>query len=400
MLVHKGSTWHTRMEDGYDEHNERLKTRSFNMSTMWSLIGKTARGDVLDVTPRIDAVSFLDNSRTNISDSVTRFTLSRDYRSGLAGSMTVTNNLRDPVFWYSNAINPSLVVTTSTGVSQVKLGLLVASSVSEGYKDMSVSLADILSLHKQVQVTPFSTAPETGQLAEPTATAADALSKIRELTSSSRLVGSIDHRGFEPTTLLNPNPDIDAEDDVAVRSYVAGSSVFCELERLLTAIDWRPPWSTRRGLITSEKFCSSCDQTARENARKLPTEVVYSNTFKLTTNMTAPNMLRVLDTTGESASRKLPASNPYSLERSGRSVPHLIRARSPVSNIEQFWASVQAPRRTVSFKCAAPGVFWHRDTFKLNYGGLLNEVCVVSRWNLDVISGVYTIGADVCGAGG
>ena len=367
------------------------------MSTLWSVIGKTARGDVVNVTPRIDTVSYKDNSRTDISADVLACNITRDYKSGMTGSLRVTKKFRDPAFWIGHAVNPTLVVETPTGVSQVKLGLLAAKGVKEGYKDVSLSLMDIIGLHKQPQLHPFNTAPETEGDTLATVSPAAALTKLRELTSASQLVGLIDHRGFEPTTLLNPNPAISNTDMVDMRSYAAGSHLFCELELLLESIDWRPPWTTRRGLVTSEPYCSACDESVRSAARTLPSEVVYSQSLSVSTNLSAPNVLRVLDSNGDSEIRLLDSADPYSADSVGRSIPYLVRARNPASNIDQFWVSLRAPRRTVEFKCAAPGVFWHRDVFKLDVAGLDGAVCVVSRWALDVVSGVYSVSADLCG---
>lgn len=367
------------------------------MSTMWSVIGRTARGDVLTVTPRIDAVSFVDNSRTDITERVFACRVSRDFKSGLTGSLRVSKGLNDGEFWTGHAINPSLVVRTRTGMSQVKLGLLYCRSMTESYRDVSLTLGDVLALHRQPQLVPFNTAPADVTPTVSKTSPEAALSRIRELTTSSNLVGAIDHRGFEPTTLLNPNPDISSSDSIAVRAYAAGSELLCELELLLKELDWRPPWTTRRGLVTSEPYCSPCDVAMRTNAALLPDEVVREETFKVSTNLMAPNTLRVRDSNGDSAIRTLADDEPYSSAVVGRAIPQFIEARNPANNVDQFWSSLRAPRRKVSFRCASPGVFWHRDVFKLSFGGLSDEICVVSRWSLDLLSTVYTVEADICG---
>ena len=365
------------------------------MSTIWSVINETARGDVVDIKPRIDLVRFVDNSRTDISSDVLQCDLNRDFKNGITGSMRVTKKYGDPEFWASHAVNPTLQISTASRVGQIKLGLLTARSYSEGYADASVGLQDVMVLHKQPQQHPFSTAPE-GSTGTATTTPQAALSRIRELTAASNIVGSLDHKGFEPTTLLNPNPDISATDTVEVRGYQAGSELLCELERLLSGIGWRPPWTTRRGLLTSEPYCSPCDTIARARARELPASVIYEESFNVTTNLLAPNSLRVLDSDGSSAERQLNAGEDFSEQRIGRSIPAFQRARNPDDSIDPIWAASHTPRRRVKFRCASPGVFWHRDVFKLNYGALRNVVCVVSRWRLGLISGQYSVEADVC----
>ena len=369
------------------------------MSTMWSVIGKTARGDVIDIKPRVDLVSFLDNTRTDISSDVLACNVSRDYKSGLSGSLRVTKARNDGEFWAAHAVNPSLIVETATGVSQVKLGLFSCASLRENDRQVDVGLEDILALHRQPQLSPFSTSPPNQPqfTTALTTTPEAALLKLRELTSSSNIVGRIDHRGFEPTTLLNPNPDVSDTDEIDVRGYPTGSEILCELERLLFSIGWRPPWTSRRGLLTSEPYCSPCDAQARRVARTLPSTVVMSETAHISQNLKAPNRLRVLDSDGASQSRNIPGGAAYSATSIGRVIPHLERARNPASNVDQFWAGLKAPQRTLNFKCFAPGVFWHRDVFKLSLFGLSDAVCVVSRWSLDLISGAYSVSATLCG---
>ena len=367
------------------------------MSTLWSVINRTDRGDVLSISPRVDVVSLVDNTRMNISADVLGCNLTRDYRAGVTGSLRMTRRFADGEFWASHLINPSLDIRTRHGLSRVKLGALGARNMQERYSDVSVTLVDVLGWHRQPQLRPFNTAPD-GVTPTPTQTSPEAaLAKLRVLTSGSKIVGALDHRGFEPTTLLNPNPDISGSDAVDVRSYAAGSELICELERLLEGIGWRPPWTTRRGLLTSEPYCSPCDVEAREGAEVLPFGVVFEESFAVDTNLSAPNVLRVLDSNGDASERRIAAGERFSAERLGRVVPYLERARNPASNIDQFWASLRAPRRRVSFSCAAPGVFWHRDVFKLPGELLVDAVCVVSRWSLDVVSGAYTVEADVCG---
>ena len=108
-------------------------------------------------------------------------------------------------------------------------------------------------------------------------------------------------------------------------------------------------------------------------------------------------MLRLRDSNGDSASRSITSEGAFSADVIGRNIPYFRQIRNPANNIDQFWASLKAPRRKVKFRCGSPGVFWHRDVFRLSHGSLSGAVCVVSRWSLDLVSGVYNIEADICG---